>query len=60
MVLKELSKQLTQDFGKGFSVPNLKYMKRLYLVYQKQQTLSVNLNWSHYCELLAIINTIPI
>ncbi|MBO5787798.1 MAG: hypothetical protein J6R07_03905 [Bacteroidaceae bacterium] len=31
-VLKELSKQLTQDFGKGFSVPNLQYMKRLYLV----------------------------
>lgn len=53
-VLKELSKRLTKDFGKGFSVSNLQYMKRFYLKYQKQQTVSVKLSWSHYCELLAI------
>jgi predicted nuclease of restriction endonuclease-like (RecB) superfamily len=53
-VLKELSKRLTNDFGKGFSVSNLQYMKRFYLKYQKQQTVSVKLSWSHYCELLAI------
>lgn len=27
-LLKELSKQLTQDFGKGFTVTNLKYMRQ--------------------------------
>ena len=53
-VLKELSKRLTNDFGKGFSVSNLQYMKRFYLKYQKQQTVSVKLSWSHYCELLTI------
>ena len=53
-VLKELSKRLTNDFGKGFSVSNLQYMKRFYLKYQKQQTVSVKFSWSHYCELLAI------
>ena len=53
-VLKELSKRLTNDFGKGFSVSNLQYMKRFYLKYQKQQTVSVKLSWSHFCELLAI------
>ncbi len=53
-VFKELSKRLTNDFGKGFSVSNLQYMKRFYLKYQKQQTVSVKLSWSHYCELLAI------
>ena len=53
-VLKELSKRLTKDFGKGFSVSNLQYMKKFYLKYQKQQTVSVKLSWSHYCELLAI------
>ena len=53
-VLKELSKRLTNDFGIGFSVSNLQYMKRFYLKYQKQQTVSVKLSWSHYCELLAI------
>ena len=29
-------------------------MKRFYLVYPQQQTLSVSLYWSHYCELLTI------
>lgn len=27
-------------------------MRRFYLAHQKQQTLSVKLSWSHYCELL--------
>ena len=27
-------------------------MHRFYLKYPKQQTLSVKLSWSHYCELL--------
>lgn len=39
-LLKELSKVLTKEFGKGFSVTNLQQMKRFYLIYQKQQTLS--------------------
>ncbi len=52
--LKQLSKELTHDLGKGFSVSNLQYMRRFYLAYEKQQTLSVKLSWSHYCELLAI------
>ena len=29
-------------------------MRRFYLKYPKQQTLSVKLSWSHYCELLSI------
>lgn len=49
-VLQTLSKRLTKEFGKGFSVSNLQYMKRFYVVYQKQQTVSVKLSWSHYCE----------
>lgn len=53
-VLQTLSKRLTKEFGKGFSVSNLQYMKRFYVVYQKQQTVSVKLSWSHYCELLSI------
>ncbi len=34
-VLKELSKQLTADFGKGFSVENLDRMRFFYQVYSK-------------------------
>ncbi len=33
---------------------NLQYMRRFYLTHQKQQTLSVKLTWSHYCELLGV------
>lgn len=29
--LKQLSKQLTHELGKGFSVSNLQYMRRFYL-----------------------------
>ena len=52
--LKELSKILINEFGKGFSVSNLQFMRRFYLTYPIQQTLSVKLSWSHYCELLLI------
>jgi hypothetical protein len=52
--LKELSKTLTAEFGKGFSVSNIQFMRRFYQVYQIQQTASVKLSWSHYCELLSI------
>lgn len=52
--LKELSKELTMEFGKGFSRSNLQNMRQLYLTYEKCQTLSGKLSWSHYCELLSI------
>ncbi len=52
--LKALSKALTQEFGKGFSVSNMQFMRRFYQTYQIQQTVSVKLSWSHYCELLSI------
>lgn len=52
--LKELSKELTREFGKGFSVSNIQFMRRFYQNYQNQQTVSVKLSWSHYWELLTI------
>lgn len=52
--LKQVSKQLTKEFGRGFSVSNLQFMRRFYQTYQIQQTMSAKLSWSHYCELLII------
>jgi len=52
--LKELSKKLTKEYGKGFSKSNLFNMKKFYLKYQKFQTLSGKLSWFHYCEILSI------
>lgn len=52
--LKQMSKVLTQELGKGFSRSNLQNMRQFYLNYEKCQTLSGKLSWSHYCELLSI------
>ncbi len=60
-LLKRLSKDLTLEFGKGFSKSNLFQMRAFYLRFSKFQTLSgkfkmpsFKLNWSHYVELLKI------
>ena len=53
-VLNRLSRDLTDRYGKGFSHSNVVYMRKLYLTYQKSQTLSDFLTWSHYIELLKI------
>ena len=39
-LLKGLSKRLTEEFGKGFSVDNLQNMKRFYITYSIYETLS--------------------
>ncbi len=52
--IKQLSKSLTKEFGRGFSRSSLQNMRALYLTYPKCQTLSGKLSWSHYCELLII------
>lgn len=52
--LRELPRELTREFGKGFSRSNLQNMRAFYLAYEKCQTVSGKLSWSHYCELLSI------
>lgn len=36
-IIKELSEYLTQQFGKGFSVTNLKQMRQFYQIYESDQ-----------------------
>ena len=52
-LIEEYSKRLTEELGKGYSTRNLKLMRKFYL-FQKGQTLSAQLTWSHYTELLKI------
>lgn len=52
--LRQFSKTLTREFGKGFSRSNVYNMRLFYQTYQKFQTVSGKLSWSHYCELLSI------
>lgn len=53
-LLTGLSKELTKEYGKGFSKSNLFSMRRFYLEFQKFQTLSGKLSWSHYLLLLGV------
>ncbi|MDO4287761.1 MAG: PDDEXK nuclease domain-containing protein [Eubacterium sp.] len=55
--LRQLSKILTKELGKGFSRSNLQNMRLFYQTYQKCQTVSGKLSWSHYCELIAIADS---
>ncbi len=55
-IINEYSKRLTKDLGKGYSKRNLWLMLRFYELKEKVQTLSAQLSWSHYCELLSFEN----
>lgn len=44
-VLEDLALRLTQDFGKGFSVVNLRQMRAFFLTYSIQQTTSAELQF---------------
>jgi len=56
-LVKELSKRLTLEFGRGFSKRNLWNMRQFYHKFPKMQTLSAQLAWSHYQLLLRIDNS---
>ena len=49
-IIKDYSKKLTKEFGSGYSTRNLYNMKNLY---EKLQTVSAKLTWSHYTQLLS-------
>jgi len=53
-IIKEYSRKLTSELGKGYSKRNLWLMLKFYNIQEKMQTLSAHLTWSHYCELLTI------
>ena len=55
-LLKELSKQMTQDFGKGFTVANLKNMRQFYLTFPNSYALRSELSWTHYRLLMRVEN----
>lgn len=54
--LQFLSERLSEQFGKGFDVTNLRNMRRFYLVFPIRETLSLELSWSHYNVLARIEN----
>ena len=53
-VLEKLSQKLTNEFGKGFSKRNLERMRKFYIYFPIATTVSSQLSWSHYLELIKI------
>ncbi len=55
-VLQYLADKLTAEFGKGFSIRNLRNMRAFYRAFPIRQTLSAELSWSHYQLLMRVEN----
>jgi predicted nuclease of restriction endonuclease-like (RecB) superfamily len=56
-IVSTLSKQLTQEFGNGFSLVNLTRMVRFVDLFPEQETvstLSIQLGWSHFVEIIPL------
>ena len=57
-LIKKISEKLTNELGKGYSVQNLKNMRRFYLYLQKRYPLGVQfsdkINWTHYRVLISL------
>ena len=55
-IIKDYSIRLTNEFGKGFTISNLKRFRQFYLLIKNGATLSHQLSWSHYSELIPLGN----
>ena len=55
-LIESLAKALTADFGKGFSVPNLRNFRQFYLVFPIRYALRSELSWTHYRQLMRVEN----
>jgi len=50
----DLSERLTNDFGKGFSIANIKNIRQFYLAFSNSYALRSELTWTHYRLLMRI------
>ena len=53
-LLKYLSENLTNEFGKGYTVTNLKYMRLFYQAFPNRHALRDQLSWTHYRLILKV------
>ena len=55
-VLADLSRRLTEEFGKGFDERELRRIRQFYLVFPKWDALRPELTWTHYRLLIRVQN----
>jgi len=53
-LLKYLAERLTAEFGKGFTIANLRNMRQFYQIFPNRYTLRSELSWSHYRLLMRV------
>ena len=53
-MLKYISERLTEEFGKGFNLRNLRYMRQFYLAFPNVNALRSELSWTHYRSLMRV------
>ena len=53
-LIKEYSKKLTMELGKGYTPTSLKRMRQFYLLIEKGASLMHQLSWTHYLMLISI------
>ena len=54
MDIKQAKTELDNEFGKGFSKRNLERMRKFYIYFPIATTVSSQLSWSHYLEIIKI------
>ena len=53
-IVESLSNKLTKEFGSGFSSVSIRRMRRFYEMYPIWSTVSTELSWAHFQELISI------
>lgn len=53
-LLQYLSNRLTAEFGKGYTVSNLRNMRQFFLMFPKRYALRSELSWTHYRLLMRV------
>jgi DUF1016 N-terminal domain len=51
-LVRRIAEELTAEFGKGFDVTNLRFMRQFYLGFPIRDALRRELSWTHYRLLL--------
>jgi predicted nuclease of restriction endonuclease-like (RecB) superfamily len=54
--LETIAKSLTEEFGKGFDITNLRKMRQFYQLFSIRDSVRLELSWSHYRRLIRIEN----
>ncbi|MCE7055967.1 DUF1016 N-terminal domain-containing protein [Algoriphagus sp. AGSA1] len=54
-IISELSRSLTEEFGKGYSKRNLELIRKFYITYKNAKSpISQSLSWTYYILLMRI------